>query len=868
MDNEEKNIYLLDGHALCYRAFYAIQNLSTSKGLPTNAIYGFINILRKLLKDYNPKMMTVVFDTPVPTARHKKYEDYKIHRRPMPDELRGQIPRIKEVLSAYRISMAELAGYEADDIIATLAMKARQKGMNVTIVTTDKDALQLVNENIKVLSHHKTEDKIYDSESVFKKYGVYPENMVDFMALTGDASDNIPGVKGVGPLGAAKLISEYKSIRNMYENIDSIKSGSLKEKLLKEKDMAELSRELVDLDKNVPVIQFDFDKTCIGDPDLKRLAELFKEFEFGHLLREIIPQEIDASRYFTRNNESDVETLVQKIIRARRVSFFVVKECRGEIEGVAVSYKSGEAYFVPLGDIKEQGKPLFVRDVLENEAVEKVTYDFKNVLAVLNSQRINIKGNVFDVMIGDYLIDPSRLKVDLESIAMRELAYNLVHKQEETDLNLACEKSDIIMRLYELEISELKEKSLISLFRNVEMPLVWVLSDMEKEGVKIDTVYLQEQSIVVGNEIEELTKRIYELAGGEFNVNSPKQLQEILYEKLKLPVSKKIKTGFSTDESVLRKLSERHELPKILLEYREMNKLKTAYYDSIQQLVDKQTGKLHTKFNQAVTATGRLSSSEPNIQNIPIKTERARTIRRAFIADKDEDFLVSADYSQIELRILAHLSKDENLIKAFQKGQDVHCFTASLIFGCEVSDVTKLMRNAAKTVNFGIIYGISAFGLAKDLAMSVEEAEKFITAYFERYSGVKSFIDRTIKEARENGFVTTLLKRRRYIPEITSSNMRIRNFAERAAVNTPVQGTAADVIKLAMIKCHNEFKNTPVKMIMQVHDELVFNVPEVLLKPAARKIKEIMENIIKLEVPLKVNVDEGKNWLDMKMIEM
>ena len=878
MSTKNKNIYLIDGHSLCYRAYYAIRELSTSKGMPTNAIYGFINILRKLIREYEPDMLAIAFDTKMPTVRHKKYKEYKEHRKPMPDDLISQMPRIKEVIEAYNIPMCQKEGYEADDIIATLAKEAKEEGFSVTIVTGDKDALQLVDKKIKVLSPHPMGDKLYDAKGVEEKYGVGPRQMVDLMALIGDSSDNIPGVKGIGKVTAAKLIKEYGSLEGIYENIDNVSSEATKKKLIEGKEMAELSQELAQLDEKVSV-KMDINKTELGSPDADRLTELFTEFEFHKLLREIAPREREETKYTIKNKAEEVEEALKEISRRKEVSMSVSFDAASkDVEGIAFSQKERRSCFIPM---EKKFIPI-LKEVLEDDKVKKRGYDLKTDILLLRNENIDLKGISFDVMIADYLVDPSRAKYDLEAIAMRQLGYNLSADsggvdwaesgQAEMDFSpvpeavRSCERSDIIERLYKVLKPILEEKHLKALFEDVEMPLVSILADMEDEGVGVDIKYLKERSSYMGKELQDISKRIHKLAGEKFNINSPKQLQVILYEKLSLPVLKKTKTGASTDESVLRKLADMHELPAILLEYREMNKLKTGYYDSILELVDNKTHTLYARFNQAVTATGRLSSSEPNLQNIPIKTKLGKEIRRAFITGEKDKVLLAADYSQVELRILAHLADDKRLISAFKKGEDVHQFTASEIHGCKINDVTSKMRSVAKTVNFGITYGMSAFGLARDLDISVDEAQEFIDAYFSRYSGVKSFIKKTITAAKKKGYVTTLLKRRRYIPEIASENERVKSFAERVAVNTPVQGSAADLIKLAMIACHEEFKDSEVKMIIQVHDELVFKLPKDMLKETAKKVKSLMEGVIELKVPLKVDIESGKNWLDMKEV--
>jgi len=883
MNEKEKNIYLIDGHALCYRAFYAIQSLNTSTGFPTNAVYGFINMLRKIRREYDPKMLAVVFDLAAPTARHKKYKEYKINRKPMPDDLARQIPKIKEVIAAYGIEIFQMEGYEADDIIATLAEKVKALNFDVTIVTADKDALQLIDEHIKVLSPNMGEDKLYGAREVRDKYGVDPQEMVDFMAFMGDASDNIPGVKGIGSVMAGKLISQYHTLENVYANIDKISSESVKKKLLEGREMARFSREMVCLDKALP-LEPDMKRLRLGRMDTDRLIELYRELEFEKLLKEILPEEVDLGEYVLKSGAREIKDVCEEIKTCGFTAFRVFAYAgQKKIKAVSFSFARGKACYVLLPK-EESGYDenlKFLKELLEDENVRKVCCNAKKEMFLLRQAGINVKGIIFDVMIADYLIDPARSKYDLAGMAIRCLGYKLHFaigsgRQEKNgqatmelltntdEMNSASEESDIILRLYHAQGKLLKEKELDSLFQDVEMPLIEVLFDMETEGMDVDLEYLKTESRNISQELISAGKKIYSLAGEEFNINSPKQLQTILYDKLKLPAGKKIKTGFSTNESVLQFLAEKYELPRILLEYRELNKLKTGYYDSLIALaVD---SKIYGRFNQTVTVTGRLSSSEPNLQNIPIKTERGRGIRRAFIAAGDNKLLLSADYSQVELRILAHLSEDKNLIEAFKNGEDIHTFTASLIFDCLRKNVTLEMRRIAKTVNFGIVYGMSSFGLAKDLNISFEEAQKFIEAYFQRYPGIGSFMDKTIERAASDGFVTTLLKRRRYISGLGVADKKMKGFAERAAINTPVQGTAADIIKLAMIKCHEAFKNSEIRMILQVHDELVFKIPKNLLDEAAKKIKDIMENVIKLKVPLKADVKAGENWCDMEKL--
>lgn len=884
MNKKKKTIFLVDGNSICYRAYYAIKDLSTSKGVPTNAVYGFTAMLNKLVRDHSPDKVIMVFDMPGPTTRHAKYESYKIHRKPMPDDLVEQLSMIRDVTEAYNIPICQKEGYEADDVIATIAEKAEKKGFSVVIVTADKDALQLIDDNIKVLSPHTSGDKIYDAGAVVKKFGVNPDRMVELMALMGDASDNIPGVKGVGKVTAEKLIDEFGSVEDIYQHLDKIPSQALRKKLEEGRDMAVLSRELAELQRDVPLgTELDISGDMPG-PDINRLADLFRQLEFGKFLRELRPREDIHSEKYTILSGEDAIIRIKEMKKTGHAAMCLSSGPDGKVEGAAFSTEKDGTFFVKFSREEDLfgGPGGLLKDILESENFKKIGHDMKSDIRVLNAEDIELKGVFFDVMIADYLIDPSISNHSLEDMALRRVGHNLfaagkdVSRKRSSRAGVpapfaanpltACERCEVVLKLYGPLERELEDRSIRPLFDNVEMPLVRVIADMEDAGVGIDVKYLEDMSTVLDDRLSAVSGRIYELAGKEFNINSSKQLQEILYGKLGLPPGKRTKTGISTDESVLVRLASAHELPKVLLEYRQINKLKTAYYDSIKDMADKKDGRLHARFNQAVTATGRLSSSEPNLQNIPIKAELGREIRRGFVSSSQKTVLLAADYSQVELRVLAHLSGDENLLRAFREDEDVHTFTASLIYDCSRQEVTDEMRSTAKTVNFGIIYGMSPFGLAKDLDISVEEANGFISAYFKRYRGVKDFIENTIHRTREKGYVTTLLKRRRYIPEIRSANERIRSFSERAAVNTAVQGTAADMIKLAMIGCARSFASSDTRMIIQVHDELVFDTPRKGIKETAGKVRKIMENVIELSVPLRVDTEWGRDWLDMKEI--
>ena len=890
---KKEKLFLIDGNSYCYRAFYAIKELRNSKGKPTNAVYGFILMLKKLLEKEKPAYLAVAFDLKGPTFRHKQFEDYKAHRKPMPDDLVSQMGLIKETISGYNIPIFEKQGFEADDILATIAKKISQQGIDVYIVTGDKDMLQIVDKNIKVYSAHK-DDLIYDNEMVRERFsGLGPENITDFIALAGDSTDNIPGVRGIGEKTAIELIKEFGSLDNIYKNLDKIKSEPRRKMLSEQEDSARISKELAMVDLNVP-IEIDIADMRVKDPDSEKLLVIFKELEFKNFARDIASCNSDVhkeARYKTITGLGDFKNF---ILELKGKSEFVLdtettseQPMEAKLVGISFCWKEGEAYYVALRsrpdaqgiDMETAIKEL--KPILEDENIKKIGQNIKYDKLVLLNYGIEVKGIAYDTMIASYLLNPSRMSHGLDDIAFEYLDHKMTSIDEllgagkkrvtmdmvdiEKVSMYSCGDSDVTLRLKNVFEKEIFKKELETLFENIELPLVDVLSDMEKNGIKIDIDFFKEASSEMEIELSQLIKDIYQIAGEEFNINSPKQLSRILFEKLGLPIVKKTKTGSSTDVEVLEKLSPLHPLPKELLRYRELSKLKSTYVDALPELINKKTGRLHTSFNQAVTATGRLSSSNPNLQNIPIKTEEGRKIRKAFIGEKG-NFIMSADYSQIELRILAHLSKDPELIAAFEKDRDVHNHTASLIFGVDEKEVTPEMRANAKTVNFGIIYGISAFGLSKSLGIDPGSAQQFIDSYFERYPAVRVYMEDKIEEARSVGYVTTLFNRRRYIPEIKTGGMREQQQAERVAINTPVQGSAADLIKIAMINIHRVMKKKNLKSLMtlQVHDELVFEVPMDELDKMKKLVKEEMEGAVKLLVPIKVSVKYGKNWLEME----
>jgi len=884
-----KKLFLIDGNSFCYRAFYAIgSSLTTSKGQPTNAVYGFISMLNKILKDHKPDYIAVSFDRKEPTFRHKKFENYKIHRKPMPDELITQMPIIKEVVTAYGIPIFELAGFEADDILATIVKKCREtEGLEIFIATGDKDALQLVDDKTKVYSpHHFKDEFVYDAGMVKAKFGVEPKEMVELMALMGDASDNIPGVPGIGPKTASSLIAEFSTVNNLMSNIDKVKREPVRELLKTNTELVFLSYELATLDSNVP-IEFNLRDTRVKDPDRDKLYVLFKDLEFKTLLKEFAPKaepQIDVD-YELVDADEKFQKLIENLGKTREFAIDFettnVDPMLAVPVGVSFCWKEKESYYVPLAAIKNALPKL--KPVLEDSRIGKIGQNIKYEILILKNQGIDLRGITFDTMVASYLLNPSKANHNLEDIAFEYLDYRMSPTIEELlgkgkaaitmdqvpvdrVSRYCCQDSDITFRLKNILSRQLEEKSLYDLFCNIELPLAGVLAQIEYSGVAIDVEYLDKMSSQLEKDLARLTKEIYEKAGGEFNINSPKQLSVVLYERLKLPILKKTKTGASTDEEVLQRLAKEHELPKALLEYRQLFKLKSTYIDALPELVNPKTGRVHASFNQTVTATGRLSSSEPNLQNIPVKTEIGRKIRKAFVSSGKKNRILACDYSQVELRILAHISGDEEMINAFKAGRDIHTHTASLIYGIKEDEVDSKMRSSAKTVNFGIIYGMSPYGLSRDLGISVEEASAFIDAYFVRYPKVKTYMQGAIEAAQSNGFVTTLMNRRRWIPEINSPNINMRQFAQRTAINTPIQGSAADLIKIAMINISQAFikKNMKTAMILQVHDELVFDMPLSEEKEALPLIKDLMENAIKLKVPVEVSTKVGDNWLDAK----
>lgn len=879
----EKNkiplVALVDGSNYLYRAFYALPPLTNSKGFPTNAIYGFTNMLLKLRRELQPDYIVVTFDLKGPTARHEEYEEYKATRKPMPDDLVPQVPVIKEILRGFSICVLEQQGTEADDLIGTLAVRAGEKGWRTAIISGDKDLLQLVNDHVIMMDTMK--DKTYDTAAVKEKFGVGPDKVVEILGLMGDTSDNIPGVPGIGPKTAQRLIEEYGSVEDVIKNADHLKNVKLRETVKKYAEQARLSRQLASIRKDIS-LDFDFQKAAVREPDKNALAKIFSELEFSSLLQEIRQETATASQAARPvRDKTSLSELVAHLKKASAVAFEIIFEKNDSAELIGIGLSADrENFYIPLGHTgmsapwSAQEVWAALTDVLQNAKIKKYAYDLKTALVSLDGFDVH---GADDWQLAAYLLNPARNSYELDEIVWEYLheripapqdvaggkgkSYPLASVPFETMAAYAGARADALDRLAPELGAQLKKVDAYDLYHKVEMPLLYVLADMERKGVRVDVALLKQMSTELAQLLKLSEEKIYKLAGESFNINSPKQLRSILFEKLKLPAGKKTKEGFSTDMEVLTDLARHHDLPAEILAYRSLAKLKSTYVDALPALIQPDTGRIHTSYNQMVTATGRLSSSNPNLQNIPIRTPEGRRIRQAFIADPG-CVLISADYSQIELRVLAHLSEDEALREAFASDEDIHTRTAADVFGVFPQMVTPEMRRQAKVINFGILYGMSAFGLSKELGVSVKTAQAYIDGYFQRYKKVRAYLDDILEGARRDGFVSTLLNRRRYLPDIHSKIPSVRQFAERTAINTPIQGTAADLIKVAMVNIAGLLKKRKLaaRLIMQVHDELVVEAPEREREDVMALVKREMEDVIKLNVPLKVEVAFGKNW--------
>ncbi|HEY7530295.1 MAG TPA: DNA polymerase I [Gemmatimonadota bacterium] len=895
-------LYLIDGYALIYRAFFAfLKNpLRTASGEDTSAPYGMATFLLKLLDDYRPDYLAVVLDSAERTARHDLYAEYKATRQKMPDELRSQIGRVRQIFDAFRIPVIEKEGFEADDVMGALAARAAREGFDAVLVTGDKDFWQLIDEHVRILNPGRggmaqVEEEVIDLRNAAEKFGVPPAQVPDVLALVGDTSDNIPGVPGVGPKTALRLIAEFGSVEGVYRNLERVTPERLRASLAENRTRALLSRQLVAIptDLDVPC---ELEALRLREPDREAVVRLFRELEFHRYLDRFTTRSaaVSETRYAVAADADEVGRAVAAARERRVASVALLTEgatvSRGVLVGLALASESGAALYVPLGHV---GGPApdraaafeALRPLLADPAVEKVSGDWKADLLVLEREGLAVADPLFDVGLASYVLNPGRRAHTVEALAL-ELWDHRVRRVEDVALDgkrrlplpdlapevlrdVAGEHADLAVRLRARLSEDLAARDQMRLFRELELPLVRVLVEMERHGVAIDVGFFRAQSRAMTAELERLERAIHSEAGEEFNVASTRQLQGILFDKLGLPVRKRTKTGPSTDVSVLEKLAaEGWTIPRLMIEQRELAKLQGTYVDALPVLVNPDTGRLHTSFNQTVATTGRLSSSNPNLQNVPVRTDVGRELRKGFVAPPGR-LLVSADYSQIELRLVAHLSRDENLLEAFRQGVDVHRRTAALVLGISQEDVTFEQRSVAKMVNFGLIYGMSPFGLADRLGIEKDVAAAFIRDYFAVFPGVRRYQEEAVAQAQELGFVSTLLGRRRYLPEIRSRNFSVREFAKRTAINSPIQGTAADLIKLAMIAIGRRLRGDegpPLRsrMILQVHDELLFEAPEDEVEGLSAEVRIRMEGAIRLDVPVVVDVGVGRSWYDAK----
>jgi DNA polymerase-1 len=887
---EQKTVYLVDGSSYIHRAYHAIRNLSNSKGFPTNAIFGFVKMLLKLMSEEKPAYLAVVLDTEGPTFRHALYEDYKATRPPMPEDLAVQIPFIKTILKGLSVPTIEKEGFEADDVIGTLARRAEEATFNVVVVTGDKDFRQIISTRTSLRDTMK--DKSTDYESLLGLYGLKPEQFIDLMGLSGDTSDNIPGVPGVGEKTAADLLKQFGSLESIYENLDAVKKKRLRENLEAAFEEAVLSKKLVTIDRFVPLDER-IEALQVGEPDRQELSKIFREMEFRELWEQFAPPEEKADNDYALCLSA--ERLRSDLARIRKKGWVSVDTettsedpHRAELVGISFSWEKHQATYLPLGhrylgaprQLSMESALERVKALLQDESIKKIGQNIKYDALVLRRYGIELKGIHFDTMVASYVLNPSLRQHNLDHLAQRFLGHKMISYSDvvgkgkgagnfsavevEAAMAYSCEDADITLRLMQMMDEQLHSDKNQDLFYELEMKLVPVLMDMEWHGIKIDVPFFKDMSKRFSGQLQAVEKEIYAEAGMEFNINSSQQLGFVLFEKLQLPVQKRTtKTkAYSTDVKVLNKLASLpYKIPKLLLRYRTLSKLKSTYLDALVKMVDSSTGRIHTTFNQTVAATGRLSSSDPNLQNIPVRGEEGREIRKGFIAD-DGHVLLSADYSQVELRVFAHYSGDTAFLEAFNQGEDIHARTASEILGLPVNDVTPDMRRMAKAINFGIIYGMGPQKLSEELGIDLKTAKDYIATYYERYQGVVRYREQTISFAREKGYVTTLFNRRRYLPDMNHENRVLRAEAERMAVNSPIQGTAADLIKKAMINIHKRLTSEKfkTKMVLQVHDELVFEVPESEIPPVSALVKEDMEGVYPLSVPLQVDVNVGKNW--------
>ena len=889
-----KKLVLIDGNSILNRAFYGIMGskmLMTEDGTYTNAVYGFLAILFKILDDINPEYVAVAFDLKAPTKRHELYKEYKATRKGMPEELASQLPIIKEILQAMNITIIEKEGYEADDILGTLAKYGEKQKLEVTILTGDRDSFQLVSNHITVriprTKMGKTETEDYTKEKILEEYGLEPKKLIEVKGLMGDTSDNIPGVPGIGEKTALELIKKYKTIDGLYQKIerneDDLK-GKTREKIADNKELAILSRTLGTINIEVP-LNIGIDQLERKDWNREKVTEIFKKLRFQRFMERFHLEEQKQEKLETPFSSKKIETedekqnLINAIIENKRIFYvFSTEEEKKEELIIKKKITAIHIYHEKENIVYTSNKVEDFKEIFERRDILKCGDKLKQDYILLKQMQVQPENLMFDVSIAGYILNAISGKYKMEDLAEQFLGIqiqslitqdtkqqiNLFEETEEKESNTGEIYTYCIFHLYQKLIDKLKETEQLELFQTIEMPLVEVLADMQYTGMYVNKEELKSYGEELQKKLEEMTKKIYELAETEFNINSPKQLGEVLFEKLKLPVYKKTKSGYSTDVEVLEKLKSEHPIIEYLLEYRAVTKLKSTYVDGLIPYIDNK-GRIHSYFHQTVTATGRISSTEPNMQNIPTRTEMGKNLRKAFQAEKDH-ILVDADYSQIELRVLAHISNDKTMIEAFNHDEDIHTQAASKVFNIPVEEVTKELRSKAKAVNFGIVYGISDFGLGEQLNVSRKIAKEYIEQYLEKYKGIKHFMDNIIEIARKQGYVETLFKRKREIPELKSTNYMVRQFGSRVAMNTPIQGTAADIMKLAMIRVYELLKKEKMKskMILQVHDELLIETVPEEKDRVYQILKDCMENVIHLEVPLKIEISEGKNWCEAK----
>jgi len=875
--NLKKKLILIDGNSIAYRAFFALPLLNNDKGVHTNAVYGFTMMLMKILEDEKPTHMLVAFDAGKTTFRHKTFSEYKGGRQKTPPELSEQFPYIRELLQSYGIRHYELENYEADDIIGTLSLQGEQDGYEVVVISGDKDLTQLSSDKTTVYITRKgiTDIESYTPDHIQEKYGLTPDRIIDMKGLMGDSSDNIPGVPGVGEKTAIKLLKEFETLENLLQSIDQVSGKKLKEKLEEFKDQALMSKELATITREAPLT------VGLGELEFpgmneEKLRPFFKELGFNSLLDKLGDAPVEEAAELEQIEFEHVKEITADIFADENVLYVEVLEDNyhyAPIIGISLVNEKG-AFYLPIESALESAA---FKEWAEDESKQKTVYDAKRSEVALRHKGIHLKGITFDCLIAAYLADPSASIEDVASVSKKygftniqsdEAFYGKGAKRKVPEEDMLSDhlvrKTFALSAIQDKMEEELKKNGQEELFYELEMPLSLVLADMESTGVEVDVERLQKMGAEINDRLKSIEERIYELAGETFNINSPKQLGVILFEKLGLPVVKKTKTGYSTSADVLEQLASSHDVIKEILEYRQLGKLQSTYIEGLQKVVH--NGKIHTRFNQVLTQTGRLSSIDPNLQNIPIRLEEGRKIRQAFVPSEKDWIIFAADYSQIELRVLAHIANDEKLIEAFREDHDIHTETAMSVFHVEADEVTSNMRRHAKAVNFGIVYGISDYGLSQSLSITRKEAGKFIERYLESYPGVKNYMEEIVADAKQQGYVSTLLHRRRYLPDITSRNFNLRSFAERTAMNTPIQGSAADIIKKAMIEMAKrlESEGLQAKLLLQVHDELIFEAPKNEIEKLKEIVPDVMENAVELSVPLKVDYSYGDTWFDAK----